>query len=377
MKLLILQEKLKEGLRIVSRAATKSISLPILNNVFLGTEQSFLNLSATDLEIGIKFWALAKIEKEGKLAVPSQALSSFVNLLPNKKTEIEVKDLILNIECENYKTQLNGFLAEEFPIIPQVSDGEIVSVDGQEFCKGLNQVVSIASSSTTRPEISGVYLIFGKNEIKMVATDSFRLGEKTFFVKNPTELKQQYSLILPQKTAKEVINIFGEEKEELRIHLTPNQILFERLMPEVASSPQIHLVSRLIEGEYPNYKEIIPEESKTQAIFDKEEFLNQIKTASIFSGKINEVKIQVNPEEKRVEIKSKSSDLGEYDSFFPAKIKGEAITVSFNHKFLTEGLQNIKSSQISLELDGEDGPGVLRPVGDESYLYIVMPIKAD
>lgn len=377
MKLLILQEKLKEGLRVVGRAATKSISLPILNNIFLGTEKNFLNLSTTDLEIGIKWWSLAKIEKEGKITVPSQAFSNFINLLPNKKTEIETKGLILNIQCENYETQLNGFSADDFPIIPQVSEGEIISVDGQEFCQGLNQVANIASPSTTRPEISGIYLVFNKDEIKMVATDSFRLGEKTFLIKKTNNLKQEYSLILPQKAVKEVINIFGEEKEELRIHLTPNQILFEKLMSEVTSHPQIHLVSRLIEGEYPNYKEIIPEESKTQAIFDKEEFLNQIKTASIFSGKINEVKIKVSPKEKRVEIQSKSPDLGEYNSFFPAKIKGDEISVSFNHKFLTEGLQNIKSSQISLELDGEDGPGVLRPVGDKSYLYIVMPIKAD
>ncbi len=376
MKLLVLQEKLKEGLKIVSRASFKSLSLPILNNILLRTEKNFLELAATDLEVGIKWWSLAKIEKEGEIIVPTQVFSNFISFLPNKKVKLEVDKLTLNIECENYKTSLKGYSTEEFPIIPQISEAEIVIIDSEIFCQGLNQVVNITSPSTTRPEISGVYLIFKENSIKMVATDSFRLGEKTVILEKNTKLRQQYSLILPQKAVKEIINIFGEKKEELKIYLTPNQILFEKVIPELPSHPQIHLVSRLIEGEYPNYQEIIPEKYKTQIILKKEEFLNQIKTASIFSGKINEIKLKIDPKAQKITVFSQSPDLGEYNSFFSAKIKGKAMEVAFNHRFLLDGLLNIKSSQITFELSSEDGPGVLKPVGDKSYLYIVMPIKA-
>ncbi len=376
MKLLVLQEKLKEGLKIVSRASFKSLSLPILNNILLRTEKNFLELAATDLEVGIKWWSLAKIEKEGEIIVPTQVFSNFISFLPNKKVKLEVDKLTLNIECENYKTSLKGYSTEEFPIIPQISEAEIVIIDSEIFCQGLNQVVNITSPSTTRPEISGVYLIFKENSIKMVATDSFRLGEKTVILEKNTKLRQEYSLILPQKAVKEIINIFGEKKEELKIYLTPNQILFEKVIPELPSHPEIHLVSRLIEGEYPNYQEIIPEKYKTQIILKKEEFLNQIKTASIFSGKINEVKLKIDPKAQKITVFSQSPDLGEYNSFFSAKIKGKAMEVAFNHRFLLDGLLNIKSSQITFELSGEDGPGVLKPVGDKSYLYIVMPIKA-
>ncbi len=376
MKLLVLQEKLKEGLKIVSRASFKSLSLPILNNILLRTEKNFLELAATDLEVGIKWWSLAKIEKEGEIIVPTQVFSNFISFLPNKKVKLEVNKLTLNIECENYKTSLKGYSTEEFPIIPQISEAEIVIIDSEIFCQGLNQVVNITSPSTTRPEISGVYLIFKENSIKMVATDSFRLGEKTVILDKNTKLRQEYSLILPQKAVKEIINIFGEKKEELKIYLTPNQILFEKVIPELPSHPEIHLVSRLIEGEYPNYQEIIPEKYKTQIILKKEEFLNQIKTASIFSGKINEVKLKIDPKAQKITVFSQSPDLGEYNSFFSAKIKGKAMEVAFNHRFLLDGLLNIKSSQITFELSGEDGPGVLKPVGDKSYLYIVMPIKA-
>jgi DNA polymerase-3 subunit beta len=376
MKLTILQEKLKEGLKVVARASFKSLSLPILNNILLQTEKNFINLSATDLEIGVKWWSLAKIEKEGKIVIPTQTLSNFINSLPNKKVDLEINKLDLNIECENYKTQLKGYNADDFPIIPQITEAEVISVDSDLFCQGLNQVVGIASPSNTRPEISGIYMVFENNNIKMVATDSFRLGEKILPIEK-VNLRQSYSLILPQKAAKEIINIFGEKKEELKIYLTPNQVLFETLMSEVASHPQVNLISRLIDGEYPNYQEIIPDKCKVQFTVNKEEFLNQIKTASIFSGKVNEIKLKVDPENQKVTVSSQSPDLGEYTSFFSAKTEGKEIVVSFNYRFLLEGLLNIKSSQVIFELSGEEGPGVLKPVGDKTYLYIVMPIKAN
>jgi len=377
MKLIILQEKLKEGVRVVERISTKSLSLPVLNNILVKAEKNFLNMATTDLEIGIKWWALAKVEKEGAITVPARVFSDFINFLPNKQIALELKDSTLTIECENYQTSLKGLNPEDFPIIPQITEGESISVDSHSFCQGLSQIADIAIPSTAKPEISGIFFIFQKDFIKMAATDSFRLGEKTFYpnLKTPNTLSREYTLILPQKAAKEIINIFGEKEGELRICFSPNQILFELPMAET-SHPQIQLISRLIEGEYPNYQEIIPKKYETQVIFQRNEFLNQIKSAALFSGKINEAKLKIDPKKEKVELFSQNPDLGEYHSHLAGKIKGKELEISFNHRFLADGLLNIKSSEVVFELTGPEGPGVLKPAGDPSYLYVVMPIKA-
>jgi len=377
MKLIILQEKLKEGVRVVERISTKSLSLPVLNNILVKAEKNFLNMATTDLEIGIKWWALAKVEKEGAITVPARVFSDFINFLPNKQIALELKDSTLTIECENYQTSLKGLNPEDFPIIPQITEGESILVDSHSFCQGLSQIADIAIPSTAKPEISGIFFIFQKDFIKMAATDSFRLGEKTFYpnLKTPNTLSREYTLILPQKAAKEIINIFGEKEGELRICFSPNQILFELPMAET-SHPQIQLISRLIEGEYPNYQEIIPKKYETQVIFQRNEFLNQIKSAALFSGKINEAKLKIDPKKEKVELFSQNPDLGEYHSHLAGKIKGKELEISFNHRFLADGLLNIKSSEVVFELTGPEGPGVLKPAGDPSYLYVVMPIKA-
>lgn len=375
MKVSILQEKLKEGLQIVERICSKSISLPILNNILLKTEKNFLILETTDLEIGVRYQMLSKTEKEGTTVVPSRLFSSFINFLPQKPIYLTSQDQILSIECENHKTKIKSFNSEEFPILPKITEGESISINIQDFCQSLSQVVDFPALSTTKPEISGVFFSFQKDLIVIAATDTFRLGEKRVFLKKPTSLTKEYSFILPQKTTRELINIFGTKKGEIKIYFSPNQVLFEILMEEIPQ-PQIQLISRLIEGDYPNYQEIIPKKFDTQIVLSKNEFLNQIKIASLFGGKTNEIKLKVDPKDQKIEFFSQSPDLGEHQSYLSGKIKGEVIEVSFNYKFLIDGLLNIKSSQIIFELNGEDKPGVLKPVDDSSYIYIVMPIKS-
>jgi len=206
-----------------------------------------------------------------------------------------------------------------------------------------------------------------------VATDSFRLAEKTIPLEK--KIKKEYAFILPQKPTREIINILGEKEGKLKLYFSPNQTLFEFPMKET-SHPQIQITSRLIEGEYPNYQEIIPKKFKTRVILKKDEFLNQIKTASLFSGKINEVKFTITPSKKEVELFAQSPDIGENKSSLPAKIEGDPMQISFNHKFLIDGLLNIKSSEVIFALTEEEGPCVLKPVGDSSYIYVIMPIKA-
>ena len=380
MKITILKDKLKEGINIIEKISTKSINLPILNNVLFSTERNFLNLATTDLEIGVKWWALAKTEKEGKTAVPSRILSGFVNFLPNKSVNLESKGFDLEIECDNRRTVIKGVNPEDFPIIPQVSDEEKIEVPIKSFCDGLAGVVDVASFSSTKPEISGVYFLFQKNLIIMAATDSFRLGEKKIYLDPPSALDKEYSLIIPQKAAREIINIFSEKEGSLKICFSPNQILFETSLPET-SHPHVQLTSRLIEGDYPNYQEIIPKKYETRVILSLEELINQIKLASLFSGKINEIKLKIDASKGQINFFSQNAEIGEYQSFLAGKVEGKPCEISFNYRFLLEGLLNIglqqqKKSEVVLELSGPEKPAVLRMKDDESYLYLVMPIKS-
>jgi DNA polymerase-3 subunit beta len=374
MKVEILKENLKNGLSIVEKIVGKNLSLPILDNVLIDTEDSFLSLSSTDLETAVKLWILTKIVKKGKVVVPAKFLSNFISLMPNEKITLEEKKQGLYIECKSFKNQIQGFNPEEFPLIPEFKNLEYLEIDNKKFCHGLAQIVDVASPSQSRPEISGVYFIFSKNILKIVATDSFRLAEKSITLDEP--VKKDITFILPQKPAKEIINILAEKEGKIKLYFSPNQTMFEFPMKEVPH-PQVQIISRLIEGEYPNYEEIIPKKFKTHVMVKRDEFLNQIKAASLFSGKINEVKIRINPENKEVEVSAQDPDIGESKSSVPAKIEGEIIEASFNYKFLAEGLINIRSSEVIFDLSKEDGACILKPVGDASYIYVVMPIKSN
>ena len=382
MKTIILKEKLKEGINVVERVSAKSLNLPILNNVLITTEKNFLKLTTTDLEIGINWWTLVKTEKEGKIAIPSRILSGFINFLPNKPVNLEVKDLTLRVECENYQTSIKGSNPEDFPIIPKITTEESISLKSKIFCQNLKQVVDIASYSSTKPEISGVYFLFQKNLITMTATDSFRLGEKKLYLESQsqsTNISKDYSLILPQRAAREIINIFAEKEGDLKIYFSPNQILFETYLQETPH-PQIQLVSRLIEGEYPNYQEIVPKKFETKITIQNNEFINQIKLAALFSGKINEIKLKIDPKKNQIDIFSQSPDIGEHHSYLSGEVQGKPCEISFNHRFLLDGLLNISANQeknpkIVLELINSEKPGIIKPKDDDTYLYLVMPIK--
>mgnify|MGYP001559351876 CR=1 FL=1 len=377
MKIIILKENLNNGLNIVYRVAGRNLTLPILNNILMVAEQNFLSLTSTDLELGIKYWTLGKVEKEGSLTVPAKILSSFVGLLPEKKITLEVKNQTLYLDCENNKTQIKGLDAQDYPIIPKIADENFIELSILPFCEGLARVVEFASLNQVRPELSGIYLSFQKDRVQIAATDSFRLAEKTLYFEKKTG--RECSFILPQKTAHELVNIFSEKAGKLKLYLSPSQALFECPMAETPH-PQIQIISRLIEGDYPDYQSIIPKKYAIQIALAQNEFLNQIKTASIFSGKGSEVKIKVNPKKEEIEVLSQNPELGENKSVLSGKIseasdKTKEIETIFNYRFLIDGLNNIKTSKVLFEVNGEEGPAVLRPEGDTNYLYVVMPIK--
>lgn len=310
--------------------------------------------------------------------MPARILSNFVNLLPDKKIILELKDQDLFIECDEYKTKIKGMSAQDFPIIPKIEENHAIELYSPALCEGLAQVVDFSAVNQVRPELSGIYFNFQNNRLQLAATDSFRLAEKNMSIENNPP--SQISFILPQKSAKELMNIFSEFTGKAKLYYSPNQVLFEYMMTETPH-PQIQIVSRLIEGEYPDYQGIIPKKYDAQLILERDGFINQIKTASIFSGKSNEIKIKIDAKRGGIDVLSQNPELGENKSFLPAQLNmanetQKEMEISFNHKFLIDGLANIKTKNILMELNGDDGPAVLKPEGDVSYIYIVMPIKA-
>lgn len=373
MKLTILTQEFRKGLNYTERLTGRNLTLPILNNILVEALPNFLKISSTDLETGIEWWGLCKTEEEGKITIPAKILTQVVNNIPDEKIEIEVKNDVLFIKTKNFKTQIKGYVADDFPLIPQVEKDDFVEISAQELKLGLMDVVDVASISQIRPEISGIYFNFKKDFVNLVATDSFRLAQKTIGSKDyKNSSDKDISFILPQKTAKEIINILQENTETIKIYFSESQILFETSLREV-DHPEINLISRQIDGQYPAYAEIIPKEYKTRVVLEKDEFIKQLKLSGIFSGKINEIKIKVGG--KMVEILSQDADLGENASTISAKIEGDATEVAFNYKYILDGISKIKTKHFVFDLQGSSGAGLVKPEEGADYLYVVMPIK--
>ncbi|KKP93816.1 MAG: polymerase III subunit beta protein [Parcubacteria group bacterium GW2011_GWA1_36_12] len=376
MKITILKEKLQEGLNAISRIVGKNTSLPILSNVLIESDSNTIILSATDLEIGIKYRILSRVDKKGKVAIPLVTFLGVVGALPKKPINIESESTLLIVKSENFEINIKGLPVEDFPIIPNLINGETVNISASVFCDAISSVCDLASTSSIRPEISGVLVSFLGKTLKTVATDSFRLAEKS--VSCGIDLGS-HSFILPQRSAKEVVGIFGGKDSvgELKITLDQNQISIESL-PSGADQSTIYLTSKIIDGEYPNYKEIIPSSGEAQVVLDRGGFLDQIKLASFFCGKTGEVRLGIDNKRGGLSIYSQNQESGEHSSFLPGQVKGKGDEASFNCRFLLDGLSKIKSSEVVFELtkrNGDLGPGVLKPIGDQSFIYILMPLN--
>jgi DNA polymerase-3 subunit beta len=380
MKLIITKINLKKGLNIIERLTGKNLTLPILNNILMKTEKNSLILKSTDLEVGAEYQTMAKVEEEGSITIPSRTISGLINFLPdeNIKIELDKKNNTLSLSGKGNKSKIKGLTAEDFPIIPQVKNKkDFMELNGIPFLQGLLKVLNFCSLGQTHPELSGIYFNFQKDKLELVSTDSFRLAKKDIYYQNKKETN--YSFILPQKAVKEISNILSElindsNNSKIRIYFEPNQIFFD-FFSEDLSFPKFKLTSRLIEGDYPNYQEIIPKSFKTRINLKKEEFLNQIKTTSLFSGNVNKIDIDVDPEKSLINFFAQNINLGESKSSLKGEIEGEKIKTSFNFKYLIDGISNLDGEDIIFELNGEDGPALLKSVEDTNYLYILMPIK--
>jgi DNA polymerase-3 subunit beta len=376
MKIICTQENLNRSLFIVNNIAGKNINLPILNNVLIRVENKIITLSTTNLEIGVHCSVRGRIEKEGSFTVPARLLTDFISLLTKEQFELSVDNDELVITSKNHQAKIKGLPADDFPLIPQIEKKTPFICDAQEFKKAISQVVFAITINETRPEISGVLFNFNaqKATLTLVGTDSYRLAEKTLPLKKTTTTN--HKIIVPLKTVQEIARILGSFKEEdlgqennIEIYLSEeNQILF--------SVNEVNLISRVIEGQYPEYKEIIPTTFKIQAIMDKQNFINIIKTSSLFSQTgINSVNLEFLSQDQVIKVSSANLQTGEEISQLEGKIEGQDNKIALNYRFLLDGLAALTEDEVLIEVIDKDTPCLIKSPGKEDYLYIIMPIR--
>jgi len=368
MKIIVLKNNFKEGLDSVSRAIGEKSNLPILKNVLIDSENGKIKISSTNLEIAIVKEISGKIIEPGKTTIPFETLFSIINNIPSERINIEVKKTSLFLKTDNYEATIQGINPEEFPIIPKIKqENNFFEIQGSILKEGINKIINACQFSELRPELSGVLVNIENNLIKITATDSFRLAEKTIF---PAQFKNQFNnkikIIIPLKTIQEVIKNLGESSTA-KIFIDDTQILFK--------SETVEIISRLIEGQFPDYEQIIPKEIETEIILNREELINALKLVSTFSSRNNEVIIRTQEDKKTIEVYSSDSALGENKYLIPTKIKGESVEVVFNWRYLLDGLKNINFSDIVCGLQGDTKPAIIKSSNDTSYFYILMPIK--
>ena len=367
MKLSCTQEKLNKALNIVNRIVSPRGTLPVLNNILIKTDKGQLKFAATDLEIGINTWIGAKIDEEGAITIPSRLMSDFVSTNNDETINLEQKDTTLFLKSAKYQANIKGIEAGEFPLIPDVKKDPVIELGAKELKEAIDQVAFSAAVDETRPVLTGVLLKAKDTILKLVATDSYRLAEKTINLEK--KVPSEISVIIPQRTMHELSRIISSYDSKVEIRIGENQIQF--------NFDEIQLVSRLLEGNFPDYEQIIPNKSETKTTVTIDDFANSIKMASFFAREsANNIRLKIS-NEKNMEVIAVSPQVGDNISKVSAKTVGKDIEIAFNAKFILDALNVIKSKDIILETTDKTRAGVIRPIKEEGYLYLIMPLRVE
>ncbi len=373
MKVSCLQENLAKGLSIIGRAVSPRSTLPVLGNVLLATDAGRLKLSATNLEIGINCWIGAKVEDEGAITVPARTFIDLVNALPPERVDMEliVRTQTLNLRAGRSEANIKGIDAQEFPIVP-VPEGEGgIPVEPDVLRTAISQVTFAAATDESRPILTGVLAKFEDAQLTLAAADGFRLSVRT--VSLPQSVSDPFSIIIPARALVELGRISGEQKEPVVIIITPtrNQVLFQLT--------DVVLVSQLIDGNFPDYRQIIPRDYTTHTVVDTAAFLKACKTALIFARDAAHItRLHIKPGTELAPgsmlVSATSAETGDDVSELDASIEGDEIEIAFNVKYLIDVLSVVGTPQVALDTTTPSSPGVIRPVGDLNFTHVIMPM---
>lgn len=362
MKVTVSQKNLKKALGLVEKIVSRNPSLPILNNVLIKTDNGRLRISSTNLEVGINCMIGAKIDEVGEIAVPARVSSDFINSVSDEKVTLHTKNNILFINSDKYKTQILGFDPKDFPIIPKLKGEPVATLSSKVLRNMLYAVADAIAVSETRPELAGVYADFGSKNVTFAATDSFRLSEVVFAVKNDG----QHNIIVPRNTVMELIRITSDVDGDIEVKIGDNQISFY--------NNDFELVSRLIDGNYPDYKKVIPSKFLSRALVQKSDLERDARLAGLFSSNISDVKLVCS--ENTIVIKAKNSDKGEIETTVPAVLKNDPFEISVNYHYLLDGLKIVDSDKVVIEFTGNGNPLMIKPYDDKKELtYLIMPLR--
>lgn len=367
MKLSLTQENLAKSLGVVGRVVSGRTSLPVLSNVLLSTDGKRLRLSATNLEIGINYWVGCKVDNEGSLTVPARLLSEFVTSLPAGNIEMNGTETSLVIATPHYQSTINGIAADEFPQIPEVTTDPIITLPVDMLRDAIAQTVVAASLDEGRPVLAGVHWYTEENTLYLVATDSYRLAEQALSL--PAELKEPLSIIVPTRTMQELSRIINDADGDVSIYLHEGQVMFRM--------ESIELTSRLIEGQFPNYRSIVPTTTVCNITLDTAAFSRITKVASLFAREnASSIRLSVQAE-GQVTISSSAAQVGENSSSADCEVEGDDGEISLNGRFLSEALASIKTKQVQFTISGKLSACVVRPAGEGAtdYLHIIMPLR--
>ncbi len=373
MKLSCLQENLNKGLSVVGRAVATRTTLPITNNVLLATDQGRLKLVATNLEMAISCWIGAKVAEEGAITVPARLLTEFVSSLPSERIDINLspQTKTLELKCARFEARISGVDAKDFPPIPSIDEGITTKVEVDELRRGISQVVFAAATEESRPVLTGVDAQFDGEVVTLAAADGFRLAVYRLPLAVPVSPKTE--VIIPARTLAELNRLMADQEEAVDITVNPNksQILFHL--------KNVELVSQLIQGSFPNYAQLIPQSYNTRMIVSVAEFLRATKTASIFARDGSGiVRLVISPGSEltpgKVTISARSEEIGDDVGEIDATVEGEEAKIAFNGKYLTDVLSVLHEPQVALETTNPSSPGLIRPVGTDNYVHVVMPM---
>ncbi len=371
MKVSVLQENLTRGLGTVGRGVATRSTLPILANVLIRTDNGRLKLTTTNLEIGVNAWIGAKVEDEGGITVPAKLLADFVNSLPPGQVDLSlnVRTKTLHVQSAAYEANVKGIDAEEFPPIPTVPDKPTTRVPQGTLRRMINEVAFVAATDDSRPVLTGVLTRLEGEELTFVAADPYRLGIRRGALLGKVD--PPIEVIIPARSLFELARIIGDDDAPVDIAITQNksQVIFH--------AADVDLVTRLIEGQFPNYRQVIPSSFSTRVVVEREELLKATKLASYFArDAANIVRLQVTPNDGTpLVVSANAAEVGDNVSRVEATVEGNAVQIAFNARFLADALSSLTAPEVALELGGALAPGVLKVVGEDTYLHVVMPLR--
>jgi DNA polymerase-3 subunit beta len=376
MNISVMQENLARGLGIVSRAVASRATLPVLANVLLRTEDGGLKLTATNLEIGITCWVPGKVEAPGEITVPARLLTDLVGSLPSQTIELELspKDRSLKVTCGGSRASIKGIEADEFPVVGAIGEAPLTAVDARVLREALGEVVFAAATDESRPILTGVLTRLEGDTMTLAAADNYRIAVRTLTLARPVSAEQV--IVVPGRSYAELVRILPDAEAPVEITVTPNrsQVLFH--------VEGIDLISRLIEGQFPNYEPVVPRKDSftTAATLDREAFLAGTRRASFFArDSANIIKVEVGGEDgdtpAGVTISAHAVDIGDNADSLDATVEGSPTSIAFNARYLTDVLGALDADEVKLELSGPLAPGVIRGVGKDEYVHVIMPVR--